>query len=47
MKNDGFNKEGGHVNINIVRSMIDSKMAVKLSGAGRASCQLCTTTHRA
>ena len=38
MKNDGFNMEGGHVNISIVRSMLDGKMAGILSGAGGASC---------
>ena len=34
-----------HVQIDIVRSMFDGKMAGFLTGAGGASCQLCTATH--
>ncbi|KAI6661730.1 Dna-mediated transposase [Oopsacas minuta] len=34
------------VRVDIVRSMLDGKMAGILSGAGGASCQLCTATHK-
>ena len=36
---------GGHVNVRIIRSLFDSKMFATLSGAGGASCQLCTANH--
>ena len=44
LKNEGINFNKQHVEIDIVRSMLDGKMAAILSGAGRASCQLCTAT---
>ncbi|KAI6659522.1 hypothetical protein LOD99_14447 [Oopsacas minuta] len=34
------------VNVDIIRSMFDGKMAAILSGAGGASCQMCTATHK-
>ena len=46
LKNEGFNiPEIGHVSVDITRSMFDGKMSAILSGAGDASCQLCTATH--
>ena len=46
MQNHGFNlSDGENVRIDIVRSMFDGKMAAIMSGAGGASCQLCTATH--
>ena len=46
MTSEGFIlADNEHVRIDIVRSMFDSKMAGILSGAGGASCQLCTATH--
>ena len=46
LKNEGFNiPEIGHVSVDITRSMFDGKMSAILSGAGGASCQLCTATH--
>ena len=35
----------GAVNVEIIRSMFDGKMGAILSGAGGASCQMCTATH--
>ena len=37
---------GCHINVDIIRSMFDGKMSALLSGAGGASCQLCTATHK-
>ena len=46
MKNEGFSLgDNQQVHIDIVRSMFDGKMSAILSGAGGASCQLCTATH--
>ena len=46
MRVEGFSLAEGHVSVDIVRSMFDGKMAGILSGAGGASCQLCTATHK-
>ncbi|KAI6646912.1 hypothetical protein LOD99_9104 [Oopsacas minuta] len=35
---------GGHVQVDIVRSLFDTKMAGLLDGAGGASCHLCTAS---
>ena len=46
MASEGFTLAGNElVRIDIVRSLFDGKMAGILSGAGGASCQLCTATH--
>ena len=46
MQKEGFSLDDHQkVQIEIVRSMFDGKMAALLSGAGGASCQLCTTTR--
>ena len=46
MSNHGFNlSDGENVCIDIVCLMSDGKMAAVMSGAGGASCQLCTATH--
>ena len=45
IEHSGFDTIGGHVNVRIFRSLFDSKMAATLSGAGGASCQLCTANH--
>ena len=46
MQNHGFDLgDDEHVWIDIVRSMFDGKMAAIMSGAGGASCQLCTATQ--
>ena len=41
---DGLVLHYSKVTVNITRSMFDGKMSSILSGAGGASCQLCTTT---
>ena len=41
---DGLVLHDGKVTVNITRSMFDGKMSSILSGAGGASCQLCTAT---
>ena len=47
MQNDGFSLDNDQkVNVEIVRSIFDGKMAAILSSAGSTSCQLCTATHR-
>ena len=46
LKNEGINFNEQHVEIDIVRSMLDGKMAAILSGTGGASCQLCTATFK-
>ena len=47
MKQLGIDLSNGeHVNIDIIRSMFEGKMSALLSGAGGASCQLCTATHK-
>ena len=47
MKSEGFILESNEqVRVDIVRSMFDGKMASILSGAGGASCQLCTAAHK-
>ena len=38
--------EGGLVIVDIIRSMFDGKMSAILSGAGGASCLMCTATHK-
>ena len=45
IEHSGFDTIRGHVNVKILRSLFDSKMAATLSGAGRANCQLCTANH--
>ena len=46
MKSEGFSLgDNQQVHVDIVRSMFDGKMSAILSGAGGASCQLCTATH--
>ena len=45
IEDSGLNISGGHVKVRIVRSLFDSKMSATLSGAGGASCQLCTANH--
>ena len=46
MHKEGFSLDDHQkVHVEIVRSMFDGKMAALLSGAGGASCQLCTTTR--
>ena len=42
---DGFNLGGGQINVKIIRSLFDTKMAGLLDGAGGASCHLCTATE--
>ena len=42
----GIYLDRGLVVVDIIRSMFDGKMAAILSGAGGASCQMCTTTHK-
>ena len=42
---NGISLKNGAVNVEIIRSMFDGKMAAILSGAGGASCQMCTATH--
>ena len=42
---DGITTEYGLVNVDINRSMFDGKIAAILSGAGGASCQMCTATR--
>ena len=42
----GITLENGLVKIDIIRSMIGGKMTAILSGAGGASCQMCTETHK-
>ena len=43
---DGISTEYGPIIVEINRSMFDGKMAAILSGAGGASCQMCTTTRK-
>ena len=46
MESEGFSLgDNQQVRVDIVRSMFDGKMSAILSGAGGASCQLCTATH--
>ena len=46
MKSEGLSLgDNQQAHIDIVRSMFDGKMSAILSGAGGASCQLCTATH--
>ena len=42
---NGITLQNGVVKVEIVRSMFDGKMSAILSGAGGASCQMCTATH--
>ena len=42
---NGISLENGSVKVDIIRSIFDGKMAAILSGAGGASCQMCTATH--
>ena len=47
IKNEGFTlAEMCPESVNIIRSMFDEIMAAMLSGAGRASCQLFTSTYK-
>ena len=47
LENEGFDIPGmGHVSVDFTRSMFDGEVAAILSGAGGASCQLCTATHK-
>ena len=41
----GLNLLQGHVNVKVKRTMFDCKISSFLSGAGGASCQLCTATR--
>ena len=41
---DGLSLIGGHAQVDIVRSLFDTKMAGLLDGAGGASYHLCTAT---
>ncbi|KAI6657119.1 hypothetical protein LOD99_15905 [Oopsacas minuta] len=43
---DFYFADDKHIFVDVVRSMFDGKMASILSGAGGASCQLCTTTQK-
>ena len=45
IEDSGLDISGGHVNFRIIRSLFDSIMSATLSGAGGASCQLCTANH--
>ena len=45
IEDSGLDISTGHVNVRIIRSLFDSKMSATLSGAGGASCQLCTANH--
>ena len=45
IEHSGFDTIRGHVNVKILRSLFDSKIAAALSGAGGANCQLCTANH--
>ena len=42
---NGITLQNGVVKVEIVRSMFDGEMSAILSGAGGASCQMCTATH--
>ena len=42
---NGITLQNGVVKVEIVRSMFDGKISAILSGAGGASCQMCTATH--
>ncbi|KAI6661757.1 hypothetical protein LOD99_9891 [Oopsacas minuta] len=47
MKDQGFYfADDKHIFVNVVRSMLDGKMASIVSGTGGASCQLCTATQK-
>ena len=46
MLQNGITLENGVVNVDIIRSMFDGKMTAILSGAGGASGQMCTATHK-
>ena len=43
IEKDGISLPNGQVIVQIMRTMLDGKMSAILSGAGGASCQLCTT----
>ena len=46
MKSERFSLgDNQQVHVDIVRSMFNGKMSAIQSGAGGASCQLCTATH--
>ena len=45
LEKDGMELSGGHCIVKVRRTMFDGKMSKILSGAGGASCQLCTVTH--
>ena len=45
LEKDGIELADGHCHVKISRTMFDGKMSKILSGAGGASCQLCTATH--
>ena len=42
IEESGLSLRNGHAEVKIIRSHFDTKMAKILSGAGEASCQLCT-----
>ena len=42
---DGLSLIGGHAQVEIMRSLFDTKMAGLLDGAGGASCHLYTATN--
>ena len=45
LEKDGLDLSDGHCYVKVRRTMFDGKMSKILSGAGGASCQLCTITH--
>ena len=44
IEESGLSLRNGHAEVKIIRSHFDTKMAKILSGAGGASCQLCTAS---
>ena len=42
---NGISLDNGSVKVDIIRSLFEGNMAAILSGAGGASCQMCTATH--
>ena len=44
LEKDGMELSGCHCIVKVRRTMFDGKMSKILSGAGGASCQLCTVT---
>ena len=46
IEQEGIQFPEGVVHVNFIRSMLDGKMYGILSGAGGASCQLCTANKQ-